>query len=70
LRHNKVIDKYQKNYTHKSSNDSPEFVFIENEFYDKLENSIPSFSEKQREFFYLAELRKRRIKEIAEQLNI
>ncbi len=69
-RHNKVIDKHQKNYTHKSSNESPEFIFLENEFYDKLENAIASLSEKQREVFLLSRIEKKKYKEIAEQLNI
>jgi RNA polymerase sigma-70 factor (ECF subfamily) len=70
VKHNKVIDKHQKGYTHTHSNESPEFIFLENEFYEKLENAIDNLSEKQREVFLLSRIEKKKYKEIATKLNI
>lgn len=70
VRHHKVIDKHQKGYTHENSNETPEFLYLENEFYEKLQNAINSLSEKQREVFLLSRIEKKKYKEIAEQLHI
>ncbi|WP_439131106.1 RNA polymerase sigma factor [Polaribacter sp.] len=70
IKHNKVIDKHQKGYVHENSNETPEFIFLENEFYDKLQNAIASLTEKQREVFLLSRIEKKKYKEIAVQLNI
>lgn len=70
VKHNKVIDKHQKGYTHEHSIETPEFIFLENEFYEKLENAIANLSEKQREVFLLSRIEKKKYKEIATQLNI
>lgn len=70
IKHNKVIDKHQKGYEHENSNETPEFIFLENEFYDKLQNAIASLTEKQREVFLLSRIEKKKYKEIATELNI
>ena len=70
VKHNKVIDKHQKGFVRENSNESPEFIFLENEFYEKLENAIASLSEKQREVFLMSRIEKKKYKEIATQLNI
>ena len=70
IKHNKVIDKHQKGYVHDNSNETPEFIFLENEFYGKLQNAIASLTEKQREVFLLSRIEKKKYKEIATQLNI
>ena len=70
VRHNHVIDKHQKNYVQEDNIESPEFIFLENEFYDKLQKAIANLSEKQREVFLLSRIEKKKYKEIADQLNI
>jgi len=70
VKHNKVIDKHQKGFVHENSNETPEFIFLENEFYEKLEKAIASLSEKQREVFLLSRIEKKKYKEIATELNI
>jgi len=70
IKHDKVIDKYQKGFTHENSHQTPEFLFIENELYTSLENAIASLSEKQREVFLLSRIEKKKYKEIADELKI
>jgi len=70
IKHDKVIDKYQKGFTHENSHQTPEFLFIENELYTSLENAIASLSEKQREVFLLSRVEKKKYKEIADELKI
>lgn len=70
IKHNKVIDKHQKGYVHETSNESPEFLYIEQEYLEKLEKAIANLSEKQREVFLLSRIEKKKYKEIAEKLNI
>lgn len=70
VKHNKVIDKHQKGYVHETTNESPEFLYIEQEYLEKLETAIANLSEKQREVFLLSRIEKKKYKEIAEQLNI
>jgi RNA polymerase sigma-70 factor (ECF subfamily) len=69
-KHNQVIDKYQKGFVHENSNETPEFLYIENEFYQSLQNAIASLTEKQREVFMLSRMEKKKYMEIANQLNI
>lgn len=70
VKHNKVIDKHQKSYVHENSNETPEFIYLENEFYEKLEKTIANLSDKQREVFLMSRIEKKKYKEIAAQLNI
>ena len=69
-KHEKVVDKYQKDYKLTNSNESPEFIMLEKEFLEKLETTIASLPNKQREVFLMNRIEKRKYKEIAEELSI
>lgn len=69
-KHNQVIDKHQKGFVHEDNNETPEFLYIENEFYQSLQNAIAGLTEKQREVFMLSRMEKKKYKEIADELNI
>jgi RNA polymerase sigma-70 factor (ECF subfamily) len=70
VKHNKVIDKHQKGFVHENTNESPEFLYLEQEYLEKLEKAIASLSQKQREVFLLSRIEKQKYKEIAKKLNI
>ena len=61
---------YQKGYKHEYVNESPEFILLEKEFLEKLENTIAGLPQKQREVFLLNRIEKKKYKEIAVLLNI
>ncbi|MFK7834511.1 MAG: RNA polymerase sigma factor [Winogradskyella sp.] len=69
-KHEKVIHKYNQQHQKHDTNESPEFVMLEKEFMDKLEKTIASLPEKQKEVFLLNRIEKKKYKEIAELLNI
>jgi len=69
-KHEKVIHKYNDQHKKHDTNESPEFVMIEKEFMEKLEKTIATLPEKQREVFLLNRIEKKKYKEIAELLNI
>ncbi|PQJ76040.1 RNA polymerase sigma factor [Polaribacter gangjinensis] len=69
-KHHQVIDKHQKGFVHENSNETPEFLYIENEFYQSLQNAIAGLTEKQREVFMLSRMEKKKYSEIAAQLNL
>jgi len=69
--HKKVVLKYNKNAVQKEGHGiSPEFVLEEKEFMVKLQNSIASLPEKEREVFLLSRKDKKTYKEIAEIIGI
>ena len=70
IKHNKVVHKHQQGYIHENSNESPEFLYLEQEFLEKLEKAIADLPEKQREVFLLSRIEKKKYKEIATQLQI
>lgn len=69
-KHEKVVDKYQKDYKPVNSNESPEFIMLEKEFLEKLEATIESLPDRQREVFIMSRIEKKKYKEIAEELRI
>ncbi|MUU77569.1 RNA polymerase sigma factor [Winogradskyella endarachnes] len=70
VKHQKVVQNFNKQHKKESSNESPEFILLEKEFMEKLEATIDSLPEKQREVFLMNRIEKKKYKEIAEQLNI
>ncbi|MGK0234627.1 MAG: RNA polymerase sigma factor (sigma-70 family), partial [Psychroserpens sp.] len=68
--HHKVKMVYKKNYVKTSTNESPEFIMIEKEFLEKIENTIRSLPPLQREVFLLNRIEKKKYKEIAVMLDI
>ncbi|MEM5564340.1 RNA polymerase sigma-70 factor [Psychroserpens sp. AS72] len=70
IKHDKVVRKHQNTLVIKKNIESPEFVMLEKEFMDKLERTINSLPEKQKEVFLLNRIEKKKYKEIAVQLDI
>lgn len=70
VKHNKVIHNYQQGNKKESTNESPEFLFLEEEFYNKLTKAIDELPEKQREVFIMSRIEKLKYKAIAEQLGV
>ncbi len=70
VKHKKVVRKHQQTMTVHHTNESPEFVMLEKEFMDKLQQTIQALPEKQREVFLLNRIEKKKYKEIALQLDI
>ncbi|WP_299334096.1 RNA polymerase sigma factor [uncultured Psychroserpens sp.] len=70
IKHEKVVRKHQQGINNPTTNESPEFIMLENEFMDKLERTINSLPEKQKEVFLLNRIEKKTYKDIASQLNI
>jgi RNA polymerase sigma-70 factor (ECF subfamily) len=69
-KHEQVKRKHQHNLVRESTNESPEYLMLEEEFLNKIETVIANLTEKQREVFLLSRIEKKKYKEIAEQLNI
>lgn len=70
VKHDKVVQKHQQSITSHLNNESPEFIMLEKEFMDKLQRTIDSLPEKQKEVFLLNRIEKKKYKEIAVQLDI
>ena len=70
VKHQKVVQNYRKHNEKESTNESPEFIMLEKEFMEKLESTIDSLPEKQREVFLMNRIEKMKYKEIALHLNI
>jgi len=70
IKHDKVVRKHQESLVNHKDNESPEFIMLEKEFMVKLEHTIDSLPEKQKEVFLLNRIEKKKYKEIAEQLGI
>ena len=70
IKHEKVVKAHQKLHKKNITNESPEFIMLENEFMEKLETTIASLPDKQREVFLMNRIEKKKYKEIADQLNI
>ena len=69
-KHEQVVRKNNFRHTKHTTNESPEFLFLEKEYLEKIEKAIASLTEKQREVFLLNRIEKKKYKEIAEMLNI
>ena len=70
VKHNKIVHTHQKFAVKESTNESPEFLLLEEEFLIKLEKTIAGLPEIQREVFLLNRIEKKKYKDIAEQLGI
>jgi RNA polymerase sigma-70 factor (family 1) len=69
-KHENVVLKYNNNNGKFDTNESPEYILLEKEFMEKLENTISALPEKQREVFLLNRIEKKKYKEIALHLDI
>jgi RNA polymerase sigma-70 factor (ECF subfamily) len=69
-KHEKVVLNFNTTPQKKITHETPEFQMIEKEFYTKIQTTIASLSEKQREVFLLNRIEKLKYSEIAELLNI
>ena len=69
-KHEKVVKNFEKQNKKSDTNESPEFIMLEKEFIEKLERTIASLPEKQKEVFLLNRIEKKKYKEISEMLNI
>ena len=69
-KHEKVVLNYNKNNGKFDTNESPEYILLEKEFMEKLENTISALPDKQREVFLLNRIEKKKYKEIALHLGI
>lgn len=70
VKHEKVVRKHRQGIANPKTNESPEFIMLEKEFMDKLERTINSLPEKQKEVFLLNRIEKKTYKTISEELNI
>ena len=70
VKHQKVVQNYNKHNKNESTNESPEFIMLEMEFMEKLESTIDNLPEKQREVFLMNRIEKKKYKEIALLLDI
>ncbi|HNQ27531.1 MAG TPA: sigma-70 family RNA polymerase sigma factor [Aquaticitalea sp.] len=68
--HQKVVWKHQQSPTKKHTDESPEFLFQEKEFGQKLEKAIAKLTEAQRVAFLMNRVEGKRFKEIAKILDI
>ncbi len=69
-KHEKVIRAHEEFPVSDRTNESPEFLIIEEEFLEKIEKAIADLPEKQREVFLLSRIEKMKYSQIAEQLSI
>ncbi|WP_016989096.1 RNA polymerase sigma factor [Flavobacterium sp. ACAM 123] len=71
IKHNKVVMAFAKETPNlDTTNQSPEYLFEEEEFKVKLQNAIASLSEAQREVFLMNRIDGKKYREIAELLDI
>ncbi|NQX85314.1 MAG: RNA polymerase sigma-70 factor [Flavobacteriaceae bacterium] len=70
VKHNSVKQKHKHSLAKHSTNESPEYLMIEKEFYDKIKKAIANLPEKQREVFLLNRIDKKTYKDIAKTLDI
>jgi len=71
FRHDKVVRAYENQSTTLDKEvENPEFIAIEKEFLEKINNTIAALPEKQREVFVMNRIEKKKYKEIAELLDI
>jgi RNA polymerase sigma-70 factor (ECF subfamily) len=70
IKHNKVVLKHNLILPKSTTNETPEFEMIGQEFQVKLQKAIGDLTEKQREVFLLSRIEKMKYAEIAELLQI
>jgi len=70
-KHDKVVREHQKKMVKvQPKTQSPEFLYIEKEYLEKVENAIQSLPEKQQVVFKLSRFEDKKYREIAEILDI
>jgi RNA polymerase sigma-70 factor (ECF subfamily) len=69
-KHEKVVSNYNSLNQNTSTKITPEFLLIEKEYLEKIENAIGELPAKQKEVFLLNRIEKKKYKEIAEELGI
>ncbi|PNQ73439.1 RNA polymerase subunit sigma-70 [Hanstruepera neustonica] len=70
IAHQKVVLKFQQTKPKSSTNENPEFIMEEHEYKIKLQNAIANLSEAQRVAFLMNRIEGKKLKEIADILNI
>lgn len=70
VKHQAVIRKHQAGLSMSKTNESPEFIMMEQEFLEKLERVIDGLPERQKEVFLMNRIEKKKYKDIAIELNI
>lgn len=70
VKHQAVQQKHKPNLIKERTDESPEYLMIEQEFYEKLQQTIAALPEKQREVFLLNRIEKKTYKDIAASLDI
>jgi len=69
-KHEKVVRKNNFRHLKHTTNETPEFLLIEEEYYQKVERAINGLTTKQKEVFLMSRIEKMKYKEIAIKLNI
>ena len=69
-KHEKVVWKHRSHQVQESTNESPEFLLLEQEFLEKLERTINELPKNQKEVFLLSRIEKKKYREIASMLDI
>lgn len=69
-KHEKVVRKNNFRHLKHATNETPEFLLIEEEYYQKIERAINGLTAKQKEVFLMSRIEKLKYKEIAVKLNI
>ena len=70
VKHEKVVRLHRERTICSQTNESPEYLMIEDEFLKKIERTINDIPEKEREVFLLNRIEKKKYREIAEMLGI
>ncbi len=69
-RHEKTVQNHENTFVNYNQTESPEFLLIEKEYYEKIQKILNRLPERQREIFVLNRIEKKKYKEIAEMLGI
>ena len=70
IKHKKVVLAYQKEPVRDRTNETPEFLLEEEQFFQQYQNALSKLNEEQRVAFSLSKIEGKKYKEIAEILNV
>ncbi|MGS2727052.1 RNA polymerase sigma factor [Psychroserpens sp. BH13MA-6] len=70
VKHEKVVRMHQHYLKPSETNESPEFLMLEQEFMEKLEQTIETLPEKQKQVFLMNRIEKKTYKAISDELKI